>query len=269
MDNRITRRFAARKSDERLLSLFLTAGFPDPNRSEQIIRACIESGADLLELGMPYSDPLADGPVIQNASQKALSHGVELPWILDLVRRVRTWSEIPILLMGYFNPVLSYGVERFCKDAASAGADGLILPDLPLEEMRRVLPFADALGLTTVGLITPTTTEQRIRDLDEVVSGFLYTVLVTGVTGGSLNGAGEGGTESIPDFLARIRPLIKRNPLMAGFGIRSREDVQPLAPHVDGYIVGSALLRLIADHEEDPELEHRVRTFVRSLVYHT
>ena len=210
---------------------------------------------------MPFSDPLADGPVIQMSSQKALESGVDLEWIFDSIQELRKSTQIPILLMGYFNPVLSYGVENFFVKAASAGIDGIILPDLPAEETKRIKPYADKLGLKLIGFVTPTSTEERIRLIDQAVDGFIYTVLVTGVTGGT---SLKDSIDEIQNFLKKVRQNTTKNPIMAGFGIRSGQDVLPVKEWVDGYIVGSELIRKIEQAYPDINWIEQVQEFVKA-----
>lgn len=243
------------------LTLFLTAGLPDPDRFLATLRTLADAGADILEIGMPYSDPLADGPTIQASSHKALGMGVTLPWIFDQVRAFRTTHSTPVVLMGYVNPVLQHGLEAFAREAVEAGADGVILPDVPLEEMARIQAAFAQHGLPIIGLVTPTSTPERIRRLDEVCGGFLYAVMVTGVTGGAT--AEEAETEGIRTFLSLVRTHATRLPVQAGFGIRSRADAAPFEDLVDGVIVGSELIRLIDAHGGSPNLGERLTEFVK------
>jgi tryptophan synthase alpha chain len=246
------------------LTLFLTAGLPDPGRFLQTLVTLADAGADILEIGMPYSDPLADGPTIQASSHQALEMGVTLPWIFDQIRAFRAIRDTPVVLMGYVNPVLQYGFEAFAAAAVDAGADGVILPDVPLEEMSRALAAFAPHGLPIIGLVTPTSTSERIRRLDEMCDGFLYAVMVTGVTGGDT--ASDSETASIRDFLGRVRDHASRLPVQAGFGIRRRADAEPFADLVDGIIVGSELIRLIDAHRDRPDLQERLASFTGGFV---
>ena len=267
MSERLRTAFAQRSPGQRLLSLFLTAGYPAKEPFQDLLDTLCEGGADMLEIGMPFSDPLADGPVIQQSSHLALENGVDLEWILQQVRAFRERNTVtPVILMGYVNPLLSYGIEAFVKDAAQAGADGFILPDIPLEEMARIQPEAGRHGLALIGLATPTTSEERMRQLDRQLDGFIYTVLVTGVTGTSRDsGDAEGSEQRTFEFLKRVRANVTRNPVMAGFGIREAKDALPLAPYVEGYIVGSELLRRLSELDFDSDWKPELLAFVKSL----
>ena len=267
MSERLRTVFAQRSPSQRLLSLFLTAGYPAKEPFQDLLDTLCEGGADMLEIGMPFSDPLADGPVIQRSSHLALENGVDLEWILQQVRAFRERNTVtPVILMGYVNPLLSYGIEAFVKDAAQAGADGFILPDIPLEEMVRIQPEAGRHGLALIGLATPTTSEERMRQLDRQLDGFIYTVLVTGVTGTSRDsGDAEGSEQRTFEFLKRVRANVTRNPVMAGFGIREAKDALPLAPYVEGYIVGSELLRRLSELDFDSDWKPELLAFVKSL----
>lgn len=256
---------ALRTRGEKALGLFLTHGFPDPASTLPILRAVDAGGADFIELGMPFSDPLAEGLPIQRSSERALRHGVTLADALDAVERFRTRSETPVLLMGYLNPILRFGVRAFCRRAADAGVDGLILPDLPLEERALIAGEARDAGLDLVSLIAPNTPDARIRAIDEATSGFVYAVSITGLTG-----SGLGAHEAVAAYLERARRLVVRNPLLVGFGIRSHADAVRLTGHTDGFIVGSALIEHVErlwDEEALPEAERldSVRRFAEAL----
>jgi tryptophan synthase alpha chain len=226
----------------RSLAMFLTAGFPAMDATVDLVCALEEGGADLVEIGVPFSDPLADGPVIQKASGKAIANGVTLPWILDMVVGLRKRTSLPLVLMGYLNPILRYGTERFFADAARAGVDGIILPELPLEEWSAYAPRVAQAGLAGILLATPTTPPDRVRQIDEASTGFVYCVSTTGVTGGAAAGS------AIEDVRA-VRSQVKRNPMLVGFGIAQPAQAAMFARETDGVIVGSALLRRL---EEDP-----------------
>ncbi len=224
-----------RTRHEKGLALFLTAGYPTPESTVPCVLDCQKAGADVIELGMPFSDPIADGPVIQKCSAVALKNGVTLASILETVAVIRRESTIPLVLMGYMNPILSYGVGRFFRDAALAGIDGMILPEIPLEEASRVRGEMEVAGLAFINLVTPTTPPERVRLIDAGTGGFLYCVSTTGVTGTKSN---------LPpaEYLSRVKREASRNPVFVGFGISGPDDVRRYAPFVDGVIVGSALL---------------------------
>ncbi|WP_457653918.1 tryptophan synthase subunit alpha [Rhodocaloribacter sp.] len=254
-----------RARGEKALGLFLTNGFPDPASTLPILRAVDAGGADFIELGMPFSDPLAEGLPIQRSSERALRHGVTMADAFRTVERFRERSETPVLLMGYLNPILHFGVRAFCRRAAASGVDGLILPDLPLEERGLLAAEARDAGLDLVSLIAPNTPDARIRAIDEATSGFVYAVSITGLTG-----SGLGAHEAVAAYLERARRLVVRNPLLVGFGIRSHADALRLTRHTDGFIVGSALIEHVERLWDDatvPETEKlaSVRRFTEAL----
>lgn len=258
---------ACRSKGEKALGIFLTNGFPDPASTLPILRAIDESGADFIELGMPFSDPLAEGLPIQRSSERALRHGARMDDAFRMVDRFRAESETPLLLMGYINPILRYGVGNFCRAAHSSGVDGLILPDLPPEEGALIEDEAAAAGLGLVYLIAPNTKEARIRLIDERSTAFVYAVSITGLTG-----SGLGEVDAVERYLERARSLVTRNPLMVGFGIRSHADALRLSRHTDGAIVGSALITLVERLWDDAALSpeerlREVRQFVHALKY--
>lgn len=236
------------------MGLFLTSGFPEPESTLPILRKIDECGADFVELGMPFSDPLAEGLPVQRSSERALRNGVRMRDALATAEAFRSASDTPLLLMGYVNPIFHYGVRHFCRDARAAGVDGLILPDLPLEEAAIVTDEAAEAGLSMVHLIAPNTSEDRIRTIDDVSTGFVYAVSVTGLTG-----SGLGAIETIKAYLERARGLVTKNPLLVGFGIRSHKDAERLSVHTDGFIVGSALIEEVERLWEDESLDRHAR----------
>jgi len=216
---------------------YFTLGFPTPAGSLAVIEALAQSGADLIELGVPFSDPLADGPTIQHSTQIALEQGMTVRGCLDLVAEARARGvRQPLLLMGYINPLLAYGLERYTQDAAAAGADGLIIPDLPVEEAQPLKAACRANGLALVYLVSPTSTPERIAELAARTSGFLYLVSLTGVTG-----ARQSLSSGLAEFVARVR-AVARTPLAVGFGIATAQQAQAVAGLADGVIIGSALI---------------------------
>lgn len=231
------------------MGLFLTNGFPDPQNTLPILQAVDEAGADFIELGMPFSDPLAEGLPIQRSSERALKHGVRMADAFRTAEAFRRTSETPLLLMGYINPVHSYGISNFCRDARSSGVDGLILPDVPMEESGIIEHAAREHGLDLVFLIAPNTPEDRIREIDQRATGFVYAVSVTGLTGTDIGGVAE-----VDNYLQRSRSLLQNNPLMVGFGIKSHEDAMRFSRNTDGFIVGSALINLVERLWDDGSL---------------
>ena len=225
---------------EKAMGLFLTNGFPSPEDTPRILEIIAQNGADFIELGMPFSDPLAEGLPIQRSSERALRHGVNLDDAFRTVVQLRKTSDLPILLMGYINPIYRYGVSNFCGAARSSGVDGLILPDLPPEECGLLKEEAEEAGLGLVFLIAPNSSDERIVKIDQQTDAFVYAVTVTGLTG-----TGIRSLEFVESYLKRARHLVKRNPLLTGFGIKTYNDAMRLCRHTDGFIVGSALITLI------------------------
>jgi len=257
--NRITEKFqslSARK--EKALVCFLTAGFPTIGATVPLVIEIEKGGADIIELGMPFSDPLADGPVIQRSSQEALSQGITLDKILSHVKTIRQSSEIPLVLMGYLNPILAYGAEKFFNAAAKAGVDGVILPELPFEESHRYKSILDGIGLANILLVTPTTPTERIVLIDRASSGFLYCVSSTGVTG-SANKKLSGS------YVSTVKKNAKKNPVLVGFGIKTPADAHRIAHHADGVIVGSALIQRIAREDSLKEIGTWVRQLKKAM----
>jgi tryptophan synthase alpha chain len=238
MSTRIDQRFSQLKADGRAaLVTFLTAGDPDPATSLAILHALPKAGADVVELGMPFTDPMADGPAIQMSSQRALKAGQTLTKTLDMVRGFRqTDNSTPIVLMGYYNPIYIYGVERFLADAKSAGVDGLIVVDLPPEEDEELCLPALAAGLNFIRLATPTTDDKRLPAVLANTSGFVYYVSITGITGAATPDPGK-----VTGAVARIKRHTKL-PVAVGFGVRTAEQAAAIASGADGVVVGSALV---------------------------
>jgi len=231
--------FAAAKAEGRAAFLpYYPIGYPTVDESLAAIEAMAAEGVDGFEIGVPFSDPLADGPTIQAATQIALENGVTVRRCFEAVRTLRARGvRQPMLLMGYLNPILAYGIEAYVRDAREAGADGLIVPDLPPEEAGQLAAACDRAGLALVFLVAPTSTEARIRLAAERTTGFIYLVSVLGVTG-----ARESLPPGLPDFVARVRALTDR-PLVVGFGIGRPEQARQVTALTDGFIVGSALVR--------------------------
>src|SRR5215216_4047922 len=237
-ETRIDRRFATLKAQGRAaLVTFLTAGDPDADTSLAILKALPQAGADVIELGMPFTDPMADGPAIQASSQRALTTGQTLKKTLAMVRAFRESDDAtPIILMGYYNPIYIYGVEKFLADAKSAGVDGLIVVDLPPEEDDELCLPALRAGLNFIRLATPTTDDKRLPAVLANTSGFVYYVSVTGITG-----AAAADSKVVSEAVSRIKRHTKL-PVCVGFGIRTPEAAHSIAQHADGVVVGSALV---------------------------
>lgn len=237
--NRINQLFQAKK--ENILSIFYTAGFPNLNDTNVIAKNLEAAGADLIEIGIPFSDPVADGPVIQESNKIALDNGMTVKKLLEQVKEIRRDVKLPILLMGYLNPVLQYGVEKFCKDASEAGVDGLILPDLPLAEfLEQWKTVFEKYNLSNIFLISPTTSENRIREIDAASNGFVYAVSASSTTGAK----GDFSDEQITYF-NRLQSMKLTNPILIGFGISNQTTFATVSRFAAGGIVGSAFISLL------------------------
>lgn len=236
--NRIQSLFT--KKHKNVLNVYCTAGFPTLDSTLPVMKALQENGADLIELGMPYSDPLADGPVIQQSSTVALQNGMTIKKLFEQLKNARKEISVPVILMGYMNPVLQYGFERFCADAASVGIDGLILPDLPEYEFETEYgPIIKKHGLDYIFLVTPETSEERVRKLDRLSTGFLYAVSSSSTTGSDKSG------QNIESYLQRLRNMQLDNPVLVGFGIKDRPSFETACRHANGAIIGTAYIRAI------------------------
>jgi tryptophan synthase alpha chain len=244
--NRIDRTFESLRQQGRMgLFPYLTAGFPTLEATEQLLLAAVEAGADGLELGIPFSDPLADGATMQYASEVALGNGSSLSWSLALLRRLRAHIDVPIVPMTYYNPVHRYGLDRFVDDVVDAGGDGVIVPDLPFSEAGALQAAADRAGLHIIQFAAPTSTDERLAEVGRTASGFVYCVSLVGTTG-----TRQQVSDQLPAFMARVRSHVQQ-PLMIGFGIARPEHVVAVRPHADAVIVGSALVDLIKNTAPD------------------
>src|SRR5215469_4497189 len=244
-----------KKEGRAALIAYLTAGDPSPEKTPELVAALERGGADLIELGVPFSDPIADGPVIQRGSDRALKAGTSLPKVLGIARKIREGSEIPLLLFTYLNPAFQYGFEKLARDAKAAGIDGCLLTDVSVEEAEQYVKIMRASGLDTVFLAAPTSTERRLKLVAEYSSGFVYLVSRTGVTGERTK-----LSESLEPLIRKMR-AITSTPLAAGFGISTPEQAGAVAKMADGVVVGSAIVRLIEQHSNTERLE----SFARSL----
>jgi len=250
-----------KKRNEKALIPYIMAGDPDLATTKQLILAMEQAGCDMIELGAPFSDPLADGPTIQKAALRSLSNRTSLADVLTLVREVREESSIPLIIMTYYNLIFKYGEERFVNDAAAAGLDGMILPDLPPEEAGTLIPAAKKAGIDTIFLLAPTSTDERIKLIARVSQGFIYYVSLTGVTGSNMGLHQQGIRESI----ARIKAVTDK-PVSVGFGIATADQAAQVASGgADGVIVGSALVKVIEEHAGAPDLVATAADFVHSL----
>ncbi|MDB5031449.1 tryptophan synthase subunit alpha [Mucilaginibacter sp.] len=253
--NRLNHLFAARKGN--LLSIYYTAGYPELNTTLDIAEALEKAGADFLEIGFPYSDPVADGPTIQHSSQQALDNGMTLNLLFEQLKNLRKRVTIPVLLMGYFNPIVQYGVEQFCKKAAEAGVDGVIVPDLPIYEYETMYAgFFKSNNLSNIFLVTPQTSADRIRKIDELSNSFIYLLSSSSITGGSLD-----VSDSIENYYKRIKAMQLKNPAIIGFGIGDNATFKKACEYADGAIVGSKFVKLL---ESENYLE-KINGFIHSI----
>jgi len=255
--SRIAELFEKKKNN--VLNIYFTAGFPLLDSTLPIMQNLQDAGADLIELGMPYSDPLADGPVIQASNAIALANGMTIRKLFDQLQHFREQIELPVLLMGYMNPILQYGFENFCRDASAVGIDGLILPDLPIFEFEKEYrSVIRKYGLDFIFLVTPETPEPRIRQLDQLSSGFLYAVSSSSTTGK------KAALSDQDFFFKKLGAMRLKNPILIGFGIRDKSSFSEACSYAQGAIIGTAFIRLL---ENTPETEFagRIKNFINSL----
>lgn len=256
--NRLDSAFANGK--DRLLNVYFTAGFPTLEDTLPIAKALEAGGADIIEIGLPFSDPLADGPTIQESGTQALKNGMSLAHLFEQLRGLREEVSLPVLLMGYINPVLQFGFERFCQKCQEVGVDGLILPDLPMYEYEELYKdVLDKYGLYNVFLITPQTSEDRVRKIDSMSKGFIYMV-----SSASTTGAKSGITDQQLVYFDRINGMGLKTPRLIGFGISNQETFDTACKHADGAIVGSAFIKHLEAH---PGLD-QIGSFVKGIKTH-
>lgn len=254
--NRIQKLFKGEQ--RRLLSIYYTAGFPAIGDTARIAQALEKSGADVIELGIPFSDPVADGPTIQKSNKIALDNGMTLAMLLEQVKEIRKTVSLPIILMGYINPVLQYGVEKFAKDSATAGVDGLILPDLPIPEYEKEFKSVfEAAGLSITFLISPTTAPDRIAKIDELSNSFIYAVSASSTTG-----AKDGFSKEQLEYFARLKKSKLKSPIMIGFGISDANTFKQATDYAAGGIIGSAFIDLLS---KSNDLDGDISRFVKRM----
>lgn len=238
VNNRIDKLFSEKKKD--ILNIYCTAGYPHLNSAREVMNALQDNGADIIELGMPYSDPLADGPVIQQSSSTAIANGMTITKLFGQLKDFRNEIHLPVILMGYMNPVLQYGFEKFCAAAATVGIDGLILPDLPVYEFETEYgAILNKYGLDFIFLVTPETGDERIKKLDSLGSGFIYAVSSSATTGNNKP------LEEQENYFARLKALDLRNPVLVGFGIKDKAGFAVACQHANGAIIGSAYINAL------------------------
>jgi tryptophan synthase alpha chain len=246
------------KKEQGLLSVFYTAGYPALNDTVAIAKHLEKAGADIIEIGIPFSDPVADGPTIQASNKVALDNGMSVKLLLEQVKEIRKEVNMPIVLMGYLNPVLQYGIEKFCKDAVANGVDGLILPDLPLDEFKsEYKDLTSSLGLDVIFLISPTTSEDRIKTIDQLSTGFVYAV-----SSSSTTGAKTGFTSDQESYFQKLKAIKLQNPFLIGFGISDHATFSKACESGVGAIVGSAFINLL---KESDNFENDIHSFVKNL----
>ncbi len=243
--NRISNLFQNKTG--KVLNIYFTAGFPALNNTATILEALQEAGADIAEIGMPYSDPVADGETIQQSNQIALENGMSLKVLFEQLTGIRQKVNIPIILMGYINPVIQFGIEDFCKKCQEVGVDGLILPDLPMDEFdEEYKAIFEKYGLLNIFLITPQTSEARVKRIDEISDGFIYMVSSASVTG-----ATSGISESMETYFNRINGMNLKNPRLIGFGIKDHESFMKASQYAAGAIIGSQFIRELQNSSQD------------------
>ena len=258
--SRIAEKFSAlRKKKEKALIIYLTAGDPSLAVTKELIMALEKAGADILEIGVPFSDPTADGPIIQAAAQRALKNGTTLEGILRMIGEVRNVSQIPIVLFGYFNPIFAYGVKKFAKAAAKAGVDGVLVVDLPPEEAQELRQYSDAAGIDFISLVAPTTGPERMHKILAGAAGFIYYVSITGITG-----TAAPKITDIKTAVDQIRKMTKL-PVAVGFGITKPAQAREIGRIADGVVVGSAVVKMIDENRSNPELMKVVAGYVREI----
>jgi len=259
--NRIEKKFLQlRRNNKKAFIVFITAGYPNLNTTARLIKEFDRIGVDIVELGVPFSDPMADGPIIQEASQQALKDNVHLCDILSLVKKIRRDSiNIPLCLMTYYNPIFCFGQQRFVKEAREAGVDGVIIPDLPPEEGREFMRLADKRNLDVICFVSPTTSARRIKYITSIAKGFIYYVSLTGVTG-----LRQRLPADLKEHLKRIKKITKK-PVCVGFGVSNRSQVKQIYLVASGVIVGSAIVRQIKQNLGKDNLVEKVGRFVNNL----
>lgn len=246
------------RKNSKVLNVYCTAGYPQLDSTLKVMKALQENGADLIELGMPYSDPLADGPVIQHSSTIALANGMTIKTLFEQLKDSRREINVPVILMGYMNPVLQYGFEKFCADAASVGVDGLILPDLPEYEFETEYgAIIKKYGLDFIFLVTPETSEERIKKLDSLSTGFLYAVSSSSTTGSDKN------MTDVNAYLQRLKSYGLKNPVLVGFGIKDKTTFETACAHANGAIIGTAYIKAL---ENSKDVEKTTKEFLNHVL---
>lgn len=246
------------RKNSRILSVYCTAGYPQLESTLNVLLALQENGVDMIELGMPYSDPIADGPIIQKSSSMAIHNGMCIPKLFEQLKDFRKKIHIPVLLMGYMNPILQYGFDKFCENAASFGIDGLILPDLPIYEYEsEYKEIVVKSGLDFIFLVTPETSQERIQKVDELSTGFLYAVSSSSTTGNDKD------FHKVEQYLQRLQKLNLKNPIMVGFGIKDKTSFESACTYANGAIIGTAFVNSLQDEKG---VDKQVQKFIKSIL---
>lgn len=253
--NRIDELFEKKKSH--VLNIYCTAGYPDADSTLEVMQALQESGVDMIELGMPYSDPLADGPVIQASSARAITNGMTINKLFNDLENFRKDIDLPVILMGYINPALQFGFERFCARAAAVGIDGLIIPDLPMHEFEtEYRTIITKHGLRFIFLVTPETSDERMKKLDELSSGFLYAVSSSSTTGNQKNLEQQSG------YFKRLKEMHLKNPVLVGFGIKDKQTFETACEYANGAIIGTAFIKAL---EKQGSVRSNTKKFINEV----
>ena len=253
--NRINKLFQDKKSN--ILSIYYTAGYPELGDTVKIAEELERAGADMLEIGIPYSDPVADGPVIQASSKQSLDSGMNLNLLFQQLKELRSRVNIPILLMGYVNPMLQFGVENFCKACVEVGVDGCIVPDLPMVEYEEFYQDTfEKYNLCNIFLVTPQTSEERVRKIDSLTTGFIYMVSSSATTGKNLQ-----LSQNTDDYFARIAGMKLKNPVMIGFGINSKATFEKACQYANGAIIGTAFVKVLTEDKSSENIEKFMAEF--------
>lgn len=247
VNNRLDKLFAQKNNN--ILNVYCTAGYPKLNSTLEVMEALQQSGADIIELGIPYSDPIADGPVIQQSNMQALQNGMHIRLLFEQLKNFRANIQLPVVLMGYLNPVLQFGIEHFCEAAAAVGVDGIILPDLPLVEFEtEYRPYFQKYDLRFIFLVTPETGEQRVRHIDNLSSGFLYAVSSSATTGQQIQAIQD--LEKKEAYLQKLQQMQLQNPVLVGFGIKDKTGFDAACRYTSGAIIGSAYIKALENADD-------------------
>ena len=259
--NRIDKLFVEKKTG--ILNMYCTAGYPQLNSTVDVLAALQSSGADIIELGIPYSDPIADGPVIQQSNMQALENGMNIHLLFQQLKNLRETVQVPLILMGYMNPVLQFGIEKFCEAAEAVGVDGIILPDLPMYEFEtQYQQYFKNHNLKFIFLVTPETSAERINQIDKLSSGFVYAVSSSSTTGSSQNHADTKALEDQEAYFIKLQQLNLTNPILVGFGIKDKDSFDAACKYTNGAIIGSAYIKAL---HNTTDVNQTTKDFINSI----